>query len=202
MSSQLTCHCGFLYGGYNRYVGPDAVPYDEIFVLSLPAFHWFKVDYPPQNPRGGHSCNAVGGSQIISVGGFDANPNIYTGSYYDVGMSVYNSSVDPFAQGLGIFNMTSLTWADRFTANAPPYTQPQLIRNYYRDNPPDGSQFSTTGLKGLFQTTHFTPTDPPQSNTTPASAPGTNSSSRNTASIVGGVVGGVGGLAVILGAAV
>ncbi|KAL8915868.1 MAG: hypothetical protein Q9208_008815 [Pyrenodesmia sp. 3 TL-2023] len=103
--------------------------------------------------------------------------------------------------------MTSLTWRDHFTANPPPYTQPEVIKNFYRDNPPDGSQFSTTGLRRLFETTHFTPTDPPQSdspkqNATDTSAPKETASSNSTASIAGGVVGGAGCLAVIIGAAV
>ncbi|KAL8993207.1 MAG: hypothetical protein Q9169_006519 [Polycauliona sp. 2 TL-2023] len=197
----------FLYAGNNRHLGPDAVPYDEIFILTLPAFHWFKVDYPPQHPRSGHSCNALGGSQIISIGGLDANPKIFLYNYTDIYRSAFNSTVDPFAQGLGIFNLTSLTWADHFTADARPYSQSQPIKNFYRDNPMNGSQFSTPGLRELFQTTHFAPVDLSrwdisQSDTTNTSSSKTKSSSNNTAAIAGGIVGGVEGLAVIIGIAV
>ena len=133
-SVRLTPFNRFLYGGTNQHLGPDAVPYDEIFILTLPAFSWTKINYPPQLPRGGHSCNAVGGNQIVSVGGYDANPKIYIDATYDdVAFSTFNSSADPFTQGLGIFDMTRLAWADHFTANAPPYTQSDLIREYYRD---------------------------------------------------------------------
>ncbi|KAL8727103.1 MAG: hypothetical protein Q9166_006290 [cf. Caloplaca sp. 2 TL-2023] len=192
----------FLYGGDNSHLGSDAVPYDEIFILTLPAFRWFKKDFPPQHPRGGHTCNAVGGSQIISIGGFDANSKIFLGSYDDIRASTFNSSTDPFAQGLGIFNMTSLTWADHYTANAPPYEQSDLVRTFYRENPQDGSQFSTTGLKDLFQTTHFTPADTTKShntNTTGTPAPESDSSSSHSGTIAGGVVGGVLGIAAIAG---
>ncbi|KAL8850831.1 MAG: hypothetical protein Q9221_004245 [Calogaya cf. arnoldii] len=60
------------------------VPYDEIFILTLPAFHWLKVDYPARNPRSSHSCNAVGGSQIVSIGGIDSNAKIPIGDLADI----------------------------------------------------------------------------------------------------------------------
>ncbi|KAL8685992.1 MAG: hypothetical protein Q9224_005590, partial [Gallowayella concinna] len=123
----------FLYGGHQGDFGPSAVPFDEIFILTLPAWHWLKVDYPPQYPRGDHSCNAVGGSQIISIGGYDANSKIFYGDYNAIRQSMFNSTADPFAQGLGIFNMTSLAWEDHYTANAPPYEQSNLVKTFYRD---------------------------------------------------------------------
>ena len=91
-----------------------------------------KVQYPPQKPRGGHTCNAIGGGQIISIGGFDANSTIYQGLFDDVWATMFNST-DPFAQGLGVFNMTSLAWEDQYTANAPAYVQSDLIRTFYAD---------------------------------------------------------------------
>ncbi|KAL8682310.1 MAG: hypothetical protein Q9186_001586 [Xanthomendoza sp. 1 TL-2023] len=191
----------FLYGGHQGDFGPSAVPFDEIFILTLPAWHWLKVDYPPQYPRGDHSCNAVGGSQVISIGGYDANSKIFYGDYNAIRQSMFNSTADPFAQGLGIFNMTSLAWEDHYTANAPPYEQSNLVKTFYRDNPQDGSQFSTAGLKELFQTTHFTPADTagsPDSNSTPTNpAQKPNSSSSDTGAIAGGAVGGVVGFACI-----
>ncbi|KAL8802661.1 MAG: hypothetical protein Q9182_003677 [Xanthomendoza sp. 2 TL-2023] len=196
----------FLYGGHQGHLGPVTVPYDEIFILSLPAWHWLKVDYPPQYPRASHSCNAVGGSQVITIGGFDINPNIYFDQLYDVERSILNTTADPFAQGLGIFNMTSLAWEHHYTANAPPYEQSDLVKTFYRENPQDGSQFSTAGLKELFQTTHFTPSadmpaSPSHKNSTVAitPAPGNpNSSPSDISLIVGCVVGGVAGLACIV----
>ncbi|KAL8903295.1 MAG: hypothetical protein Q9171_007448 [Xanthocarpia ochracea] len=123
----------FLYGGFNGRLGPSTIPYDEIFILTLPAFHWLKIDYPALHPRHGHSCNAVGGSQIISTGGVDSNATITTGDLTEIRKSSFNSSVDPFVQGLGIFDMTSLKWADRYRANAPPYEQSDRVKAFYRD---------------------------------------------------------------------
>ncbi|KAL8643154.1 MAG: hypothetical protein Q9228_000216 [Teloschistes exilis] len=186
----------FVYGGYSGNLGFRAIPYDEVYVLSLPAFYWFKVDYPPQHPRDGHTCDAVGGSQIVIVGGQDANAKIGSGRIDDVHKSALNSSTDPFAQGLAIFDMTTLTWSNHFAANAPPYAQSDVVRNYYSQNPHNGSQFSDPDLAKLFQITHFTPTS---SSTEPSPNPRPSSSPKGA--IAGGVVGGVVGLAHIAGLA-
>ncbi|KAL8709898.1 MAG: hypothetical protein Q9225_007380 [Loekoesia sp. 1 TL-2023] len=170
----------FVYGGQNGDLGTDTVPYDEIFILTLPAFHWLKVDYPPAHPRHGHTCNAVGGSQIISIGGVDSNSHIYSGIPHDIATSTFNSSTDPFAQGLGIFDMTTLTWTDHYIANAPPYKQSDLVKSFYTQNPQDAP--------------------PAASNPSPAPASTTSTtSSSHTGAIAGGVVGGVVGLALIAG---
>ncbi|KAL8955730.1 MAG: hypothetical protein Q9183_006540 [Haloplaca sp. 2 TL-2023] len=96
LSSKLSTNAvhRFLYGGYDGNVGSKAIPFDEIYILSLPAFRWFKVDYPPQLPRNGHSCNSVGGSQIISIGGSDSNAQIGTG-YIDAPLTASEPSPTP-----------------------------------------------------------------------------------------------------------
>ncbi len=38
---------------------------------------------------------------------------------------------DQFTQGLAIFDMSSLTWADQYDANASVYEQSDLVKNYY-----------------------------------------------------------------------
>ncbi|KAL8860880.1 MAG: hypothetical protein Q9178_002635 [Gyalolechia marmorata] len=162
-------------------------------------YELIKVQYPPQRPRGGHTCNAIGGGQIISIGGFEANSTIYEGWLEDVWATMFNST-DPFAQGLGVFNMTSLAWEDHYTANAPAYVQSDLIRTFYADNPQNGSQFSTNELRELFQTTNFAPVDPvetPRPNRTDIRIP--DPPSDHTGAIAGGVVGGLVVFAVIAG---
>ncbi|KAI4177917.1 MAG: hypothetical protein LQ343_000001 [Gyalolechia ehrenbergii] len=193
----------FLYGGQNGNLGPEAVPYDEIYILTLPAFSWLKVDYPPEHPRHGHTCEHVGGSQIVSIGGLDSNSRVYYGDYSDIDKSTFNSSADPFAQGLGIFDMTTLTWADHYSANPPAYEQSELVRNFYSQNPQDGSQFTDAGLRDLFQVTHFNQETPAAttSSPTPELSSSSSSSSSNTGAIAGGVVGGIGGIALVAGAA-
>lgn len=65
------------------------------------------------------------------MGGKDSNPKITTGPVNKIAMSVYDSTQDPFAQGLAIFDMTALAWADKYTANAPPYEQSDSIKKFY-----------------------------------------------------------------------
>ncbi|KAL8738474.1 MAG: hypothetical protein Q9181_000730 [Wetmoreana brouardii] len=189
----------FLYGGSSSNLGSAAIPFDEIYILTLPAFYWFKVDYPPQHPRQGHSCNAVGGSQILSIGGVDSNSKISIGNILDIKKSTFNSSADPFTQGLGIFDMTSLKWADHYRANAPAYVQSDLVKSFYSQNPQNGSQLSSSGLRNMFQTTHFTQPSPSTSNL--PTTPETSSSLSNTGAIVGEVVGGAVGIALVAGIA-
>lgn len=121
----------FVYAGFAGQLGTDAIQYDTINILTLPAFHWISVPYDPQNPRHQVTCNAVGGSQIVTVGGIDSNPKITTGTDDKVSESTFDSTADPFAQGLAIFDMTALAWADSYTANAPLYVQSDVIQAFY-----------------------------------------------------------------------
>lgn len=108
-----------------------SVQYDTINILTLPAFHWIGIPYNPQNPRHGLSCNAVGGSQILTIGGLDANPKTPFGGLLQVRESTFDSSADPFAQGLAVFDMTKLAFSDHFTAGAPPYEQSEVVKQFY-----------------------------------------------------------------------
>lgn len=115
----------FVYAGWD---GADTSSnYDEVFILSLPSFHWFKADYDSANPRHALTCEHVGGGQILSIGGLDTSQvanttNNYIGPFSDP---------DDFKQGLAIFDMTTLAWADSYTANRTDYTMSQTIQYYY-----------------------------------------------------------------------
>lgn len=121
----------FVYAGFDgKHNGPATTGFDTISILTLPAFNWITVPYTPKATRIGHSCNAIGGSQIISIGGADVSiPR--GGPSPSNNQLAFNASRDPFAQGLGIFDMTSLTWADQYTANAPEYEQSDPVKNFY-----------------------------------------------------------------------
>ena len=105
----------------------SAIQYDTISVLTLPAFHWITVPYNPQHPRHGHSCNPVGGSQVISIGGVDSTANSSANLDW---FNAYNAP-DPFAQGLAIFDMTTLSFADHYNSDAPPYEQSEEVKRFY-----------------------------------------------------------------------
>ncbi|KAL8801700.1 MAG: hypothetical protein Q9182_004294 [Xanthomendoza sp. 2 TL-2023] len=123
----------FMYGGLNipgingntsltQY--KDDVALDQVYVLSLPAFAWFKADYAAQHPRIRHTCHVVGNRQMLSIGGHDPTNG-------------YNDSVatpDPFAQGLGIFDLSSMKCSDRYDADAKPYVTPEVIKACYNAN--------------------------------------------------------------------
>ena len=128
--SKLTIH-RFVYAGWGTNLGPVTVQYDTINILTIPAFHWISVPYNPQNPRHGLSCNAVGGSQILTIGGVDSNANVAFGTPQQNTESTFDSSPDPFAQGLAVFDMTTLAFSDRFTAGAPPYQQSNVVKQFY-----------------------------------------------------------------------
>ena len=94
----------FVYAGDQRHLGSPAIPFDSVNILTIPAFHWFSVPYNPQNPRSGHTCNPVGGSQVLIVGGIDSNAPISYGDYETIEHSTF-STPDPFKQGLEILDL-------------------------------------------------------------------------------------------------
>ena len=128
---ELNQFLSFVYAGWDTVFGPSSIPLDTINILTLPAFHWISVPYNPQNPRHGLSCNAVGGSQILTIGGVDTNANPTDGAPDAAKKSAFDSAPDPFAQGLAIFDMTTLKFSDQYTAGAPPYEQSQAVKQFY-----------------------------------------------------------------------
>lgn len=119
-------HDILVYAGWDGKPGTDAVPYDSAFVLTLPGFFWVKADYPPKHPRHGHTCNGVGGGQIVIVGGLDSahqGGDTYTSPF---------DTPDPFVQGLAIFDLSKLTWNPSYTAHRGLQTPAPPIQEYYR----------------------------------------------------------------------
>ena len=133
-----------MYGGWGGTSGDPAKQYDTINILTLPAFRWVSVEYDAQSTRFGHSCNAVGGSQILSIGGADGDPPqaIAAASAYIQGVF---DTPDPNAQGLAIFDMTSLTWSSQYTTGASPYEQSDLIKQVY-----SGQQYVLMALSATY----------------------------------------------------
>lgn len=116
----------FLYAGWAGKLGRAAVPFDAVYILSLPGFHWFKADYEAANPRHALSCNAVGGGQVLAIGGVNTT-QVGPADFYD---AVFNTQ-DQFTQGLAIFNMSALRWESSYVAKPPAYTQPALVSSWY-----------------------------------------------------------------------
>lgn len=114
----------FVYAGWDNV--DTSSTYDEVFVLSLPSFHWFKANYDSIYPRHGLTCEHVGGGQVLSIGGIDTS-KVGTTSAYNGPFS----TIDPFDQGLSIFDLSTLGFASSYTANRSEYTLSTIIQDYY-----------------------------------------------------------------------
>jgi hypothetical protein len=126
VASQSQTYEILVYAGWGGNLGSAAIAFDTAYVLSLPGFHWFQADYAAANPRHALSCNAVGGSQILTIGGVNSTQN-GPGDLYD---AVFKTQ-DQFSQGLAIFNMSSLGFEDSYTSEPPVYQQSVVISSWY-----------------------------------------------------------------------
>ncbi|KAK3373732.1 hypothetical protein B0T24DRAFT_272635 [Lasiosphaeria ovina] len=142
-----------VYGGWAGELGSAAVSYDEAFVLTLPGFRWIKADHPARHPRYGLTCNAVGGGQVLAIGGVDPTQN--TSASADAYDAVFDTP-DPFAQGLAVFDSGSLAWKDAYASKPAAYMPAAQIQEYYNANgrTPDGG-FDSADLKTLFSVENF-----------------------------------------------
>ncbi len=115
-----------IYAGWDGDLGPDAIPLDEAFVLTLPGFHWVKTKYAALRPRHGLTCNAVGGGQILVIGGVDTTQK----GPIDYYAEVFNTP-DTFTQGLAIFDLKTLKWRSAYKSNPDVYTPASDVKEYY-----------------------------------------------------------------------
>ena len=125
----------FLYGGISSQTGGSS---DEVFVLSLPGFVFFRA--PAGTPRGDHACALVGRRQMLSVGGIDG----FRGSLASF------RDPDPWAQGLGVFDLTRLEWSDGYDADAAPYESPAVVARFYAQGGLASVPWSSDAVRALF----------------------------------------------------
>lgn len=90
----------------------------DLYVLSLPGFVWFQAN-TTSPPRSSHSCIVANNRQMIVVGG--------TGT----GFGPNYTTPDVWSQGLGVFDLPSLSWKHQYDADAGPYEPPQAIADWY-----------------------------------------------------------------------
>ena len=62
---------------------------------------------------------------MVVIGGLDP-----TEARYGL-QEAFNGSADPWAQGLGVFDMTSLQWKATYEADADPYVPAEIIKQYH-----------------------------------------------------------------------
>ena len=180
----------FVYAGVLR-----GLPPDTIHILSLPAFNWFSGANTTQY-RAGHTCEAVGGSQIVIVGGYEASVNRGPGEEF--------GTPDPFAQGLAIFDLRTLDFAAEYKAGGGAVYEPnEIITQFYAQG--SYSENLLEGVTQLMKETHFPPSTSSNSTasnsslTSPSSSSPPNSPHTNHAgAMAGGVIGGSLGIALII----
>ncbi|KAF7557569.1 hypothetical protein G7Z17_g591 [Cylindrodendrum hubeiense] len=169
----------YVYGGVDR--SNDAL--SDISVLSIPGFQWFSLDVT-SSARMRQTCAVVGQSQMLVLGGI---------------LSEWDwASADPWAQALGIFDLNTWEWSDKYDVDADEYTTPDTILDWYNDGGYSTVDWSGDEVKALFGTaTAWPDTVSTSSASASASASSSSSSSTPVGPIVGGVVGGVAALALV-----
>lgn len=200
-----------VYAGWNNTLGDRATSYDAAYVLSLPSFNWFKADYTASNPRHGLTCEHIGGGQVLTIGGLDTSQDDASNQY----SGVYRTE-DPFPQGLGIFDLSSMSFADAFEVNRTTYDYADAIGAYYQTRDRVSSSMGTS-LRAVFAVENFdaaatavsgSPGDSSGSSGSSSSSStggdsdsgsetGSSTNGSSIGAIVGGVVGGVVGVAFI-----
>ncbi|KAF9640839.1 putative kelch repeat protein [Lasiodiplodia theobromae] len=176
----------FLYGGWNA--GDGGATYNDTYVLSLPAFRWFRGP-DASAARLNHGCHAVGKGrrQFVSVGGTDNN--VETAERW--------TDADPWKQGLGVFDMTEMRWTASYDADAAAYEVPSVVREWYQGGDAE-PEWSSDSVKALFaNVTRTTASSSTPSASSTVSLSSSSGSTNHTGAIVGGVVGGLCGLALI-----
>ena len=123
-----------VYAGWDGNLGSGAVSFDDAYVLTLPGFYWVKANYTADHPRNGLSCNAVGGGQILTIGGVDPTQNGQSNGQNNGQNNGYTAAFDtpdPFTQGIGIFDLNSLSWKGSYSAKQGLYSPAPEVQAYY-----------------------------------------------------------------------
>ena len=152
-----------------------------VYILSLPAFNWFIGADTTQHSRAGHTCEAVGGSQIVVVGGLDPDVNPDPNGTVENSASELAeqgfSTPDPFAQGLAIFDLRTLDFAAQYVAGGAAVYEPnEVITQFYTQGSYSGNL--AADVAQLMKETHFTPGT--SSSSTANFPPATSSNSTAT----------------------
>ncbi|KAG7288143.1 hypothetical protein NEMBOFW57_007667 [Staphylotrichum longicolle] len=143
---------GFLFGGTN---GRDKYNYQDTYILSLPGFVWTRAPDPPGGARTGH---------VRTISALRTRLELTA------------------ADGLLLFDMTTLQWKDSYDANAAAYERADDLKTWYGNGSLDKVEWSSDEVRKLFVA---------------ATSSTSESGSTPVGAIVGGVVGGIGGLALI-----
>ncbi|KAK5633406.1 hypothetical protein RRF57_009120 [Xylaria bambusicola] len=168
----------FIYGGVSDQLRDTSA---EVYVLSLPSFHFFKgpKDAPP---RSDHQCAVVGKGkrQMLSMGGVDGENRTFTAP----------TTADPWTYGIGILDMTEFVWKDSYDPDAPGYDSPAVVKQWYNDGNLQNVEWDSKEVEAIFMKKDILAP-------APSPKPMLGGGTQSTGVIVGGAVGGVLGVATI-----
>ncbi|KAF8456848.1 hypothetical protein BDZ91DRAFT_744880 [Kalaharituber pfeilii] len=97
-ASDGSSHNLYLYGGYDgdkRIVG-------DIYILSLPSFHWVKGDKGVENPKVGHACAKVHDKYMVVHRGINHSPTSFCDRY----------------GGIELFDLSTLEWTTKLNVQS------------------------------------------------------------------------------------
>ncbi|PSN64586.1 hypothetical protein BS50DRAFT_77876 [Corynespora cassiicola Philippines] len=189
-------HNIYIYGGETS-SSEDA--FSDMYILTIPTFHWIRVEVDSVARRL-HSCSKVADRYMVTYGGFMKKVN------------EVDEACDQENYGLRLFDMTSLNWTSRYEAptTTSAYAVPSAIYNIIGGDSDGGATksapsagFNTPGLEAVLNgespetpmpTGSGSPSDPDDNGSLQDSR---SSSNPNKGVIIGAVVGGIVGLAII-----
>ena len=111
-----------MYGGETKYGNLQST--SDIYILSIPAFQWFRVDVK-STERAFHDCATAGKSQMIVVGGLEYINDGNRDTRWEV--------TDKLTKGLGVFDMNELKWENKYDPEAAEYKTPAMVKGWYED---------------------------------------------------------------------
>ncbi|KAL2206344.1 hypothetical protein CC79DRAFT_1369765 [Sarocladium strictum] len=171
----------FMFAGGNL----NGLEFSDVYVLSLPGFHWEPAHrgLGPFYQRVGQACAVVGQRQLLSFGGVRTTQGGSPEEYW--------LEPDPWTQGIGIFDMSSWSWKDRFDADADSYIQHKTLREWYDRGELNNVEWSKD-VKALFVSQN-------ESDTGGDLGSDGNDKDLNVGVIAGSIVGGIVLIAAVIG---
>ncbi|KAF4838026.1 Kelch repeat-containing protein [Colletotrichum tropicale] len=127
----------FIYGGRTGENDDDFS--DEAYVLTLPGFNFFKASNTSSTARNNHACVQIGKRHMLSIGGTSSRN--FTTAW---------TEKDTWNRGLGVFDMTQMSWVNRYNNSAEPYVSPQVVKQWYSEGGQSNISWSSDSLKSLF----------------------------------------------------
>ena len=111
--------------------------YRDVYLLSLPAFTWLRVGKTQNLRRRAMRCQLIGNSQMLVIGGsFFANDD--------------RSRVDPWPNGMAVFDLSTLDWTESYNHLAEKYRRPSIVQGLYQQSIEPG--WDDPALAAVFRT--------------------------------------------------